>query len=89
MVSPLWKACSDGDIQKVHELLNEPSAVDIELKGAHHQLSSSALRSPARWKITLTRDLDHTGATPLIEAVRNGHVEVVKYLLEKGSSSVA
>ncbi|PPQ67183.1 hypothetical protein CVT25_005784 [Psilocybe cyanescens] len=60
MVSPLWKASSDGDLQKVLEYLNEPSAVDIELK-------------------------DHTGVTPLIEAVRNGHVEIVSILLEKGA----
>ncbi|KAH9486558.1 hypothetical protein JR316_0000623 [Psilocybe cubensis] len=60
MVSPLWKAASDGDLQKVLEYLSEPSAVDIELK-------------------------DHTGATPLIEAVRNGHIEVVRVLLEKGA----
>ncbi|KDR85400.1 hypothetical protein GALMADRAFT_357277 [Galerina marginata CBS 339.88] len=60
MVSPLWKACSDGDLQKVLEFLNEPSAVDIELK-------------------------DHTGATPLIEAVRNGYVDIVRVLLENGA----
>ncbi|KAJ3514394.1 hypothetical protein NLJ89_g2409 [Agrocybe chaxingu] len=60
MVSPLWKACSEGDLTRVLELLNEPSAVDVELK-------------------------DHTGVTPLIEAVRNGHVEIVKVLLEKGA----
>ncbi|KAF9566122.1 hypothetical protein CPC08DRAFT_682981, partial [Agrocybe pediades] len=63
MVSPLWKACSDGDLQKVLEFLNEPSALDIELK-------------------------DHTGVTPLIEAVRNGHIEIVKVLLEKGADPV-
>ncbi|KAJ7631216.1 hypothetical protein FB45DRAFT_559949 [Roridomyces roridus] len=28
---------------------------------------------------------DHTGSTPLIEAVRNGHFQVVKALLEKGA----
>lgn len=28
---------------------------------------------------------DHTGVTPLIEAIKNGHVEVVKALLDKGS----
>ncbi|KAF8913057.1 hypothetical protein CPB84DRAFT_1760251 [Gymnopilus junonius] len=61
MVSPLWKAASDGDVQKVLELLNEPSAVDIEIK-------------------------DHAGVTPLIEAVRNGRVEVVRVLLEKGAN---
>lgn len=59
MVSPLWKACFDGDIEKVNELLREPS-IDIELK-------------------------DHTGVTPLIVAVRNGHYDVVKALLERGA----
>ena len=28
---------------------------------------------------------DYTGVTPLIEAVRNCHVEIVKLLLEKGA----
>ncbi|KAF9015578.1 hypothetical protein BDQ17DRAFT_1341310 [Cyathus striatus] len=60
MVSPLWKACSEGDLQKVNDLLNDASTLDIELK-------------------------DHTGVTPLIEAVRNGHVDVVRTLLDKGA----
>lgn len=29
---------------------------------------------------------DQDGVTPLIEAVKNGHVEVVKALLDKGTS---
>ncbi|TFK30842.1 hypothetical protein FA15DRAFT_34798 [Coprinopsis marcescibilis] len=62
MVSALWKACSDGDLDTVLALLNNASDVDIELK-------------------------DHTGATPLIEAVKNGHVEVVKVLLSKGADT--
>jgi hypothetical protein len=33
MVSLLWKACSEGDLQKVQELLEEVNGVDIELKG--------------------------------------------------------
>ncbi|KAI0721399.1 hypothetical protein C8T65DRAFT_735406 [Cerioporus squamosus] len=60
MVSPLWKACSEGSIENVVELLKEATPVDIEVK-------------------------DHTGVTPLIEAVKNGHVEVVRILLDKGA----
>jgi len=33
MVSLLWKACSEGDLQKVQELLEDPNNVDVELKG--------------------------------------------------------
>ncbi|KAF9460139.1 hypothetical protein BDZ94DRAFT_1170296 [Collybia nuda] len=62
MVSALWKACSEGNLANVQEILTESSTVDIEIKGTHH-----------------------TGATPLIEAVRNGHVDVVRVLLEKGA----
>jgi len=29
---------------------------------------------------------DHTGVTPLIEAVKNGHLEVVRALLDKGEN---
>ena len=32
--------------------------------------------------------IDHTGATPLQEAVKNGHLDVVKALLDKGSHSI-
>ncbi|KAI6162014.1 hypothetical protein EDD17DRAFT_1873930 [Pisolithus thermaeus] len=60
MVSPLWSACSEGNIEAVLSLLNQASPVDIEIK-------------------------DHTGATPLLEAVKKGHVDVVKALLAKGA----
>ncbi|KZT05834.1 uncharacterized protein LAESUDRAFT_743609 [Laetiporus sulphureus 93-53] len=60
MVSPLWKACSEGNLENVNELLKEASTADIEVN-------------------------DHDGVTPLIEAVKNGHIEVVKVLLEKGA----
>ncbi|KAJ6503292.1 hypothetical protein C8R47DRAFT_197461 [Mycena vitilis] len=60
MVSALWKACSQGDLQTVTEVLSTAEAVDIEIK-------------------------DHTGITPLIEAVKNGHAEVVRALLDKGA----
>ncbi|PCH33896.1 hypothetical protein WOLCODRAFT_160435 [Wolfiporia cocos MD-104 SS10] len=60
MVSALWKACSEGNLDNVQEILKEASSVDLEIK-------------------------DHTGVTPLIEAVKNGHVEVVRALLDKGA----
>ncbi|PPQ71127.1 hypothetical protein CVT24_009863 [Panaeolus cyanescens] len=62
MVSPLWKACSEGQLDIVVQLLADATNVDIELK-------------------------DHTGATPLIEAVKNGHVEIVKLLLDNGADA--
>lgn len=33
MVSVLWKACSEGNLDQVHALLAEASAVDVEIKG--------------------------------------------------------
>ncbi|KIJ21945.1 hypothetical protein PAXINDRAFT_159931 [Paxillus involutus ATCC 200175] len=62
MVSPLWNACSEGNIQVVLSLLNDASPPDIEIR-------------------------DHTGASPLQEAVKNGHVDVVKALLAKGADA--
>lgn len=32
--------------------------------------------------------VDHTGTTPLQEAVKNGHLDVVKALLDKGLHSI-
>ncbi|KAJ7193372.1 hypothetical protein GGX14DRAFT_589360, partial [Mycena pura] len=59
MVSVLWKACSQGDLDAVHTAL-AAEHVDIEVK-------------------------DHTGSTPLIEAIKNGHADVVRVLLDKGA----
>jgi hypothetical protein len=33
MVSALWKACADGDLQRTNELLADATALDVELKG--------------------------------------------------------
>ncbi|KAJ7596820.1 hypothetical protein C8J56DRAFT_918410 [Mycena floridula] len=61
MVSALWKACSEGRLQDVQELLTEATGVDIEVK-------------------------DHTGVTPLIEAIKNDHSDIVSALLAKGAN---
>ncbi|KZT30732.1 hypothetical protein NEOLEDRAFT_1083068 [Neolentinus lepideus HHB14362 ss-1] len=60
MVSALWKASSEGDLDNVLEFLKSATSIDIEIK-------------------------DHTGATPLIEAVKNGHTEIVRVLLDHGA----
>ena len=88
MVSALWKACSEGDLENVHESLKEASGVDIEIKGmvsytvvAHNFGNASDVPHVSS---TNNSYLDHTGVTPLIEAVKNGHLEVVRVLLDKG-----
>ncbi|TFK56569.1 hypothetical protein OE88DRAFT_34052 [Heliocybe sulcata] len=60
MVSALWKASSEGDLDNVLVYLQSATGIDIEIK-------------------------DHTGATPLIEAVKNGHTEIVRVLLDHGA----
>ncbi|KAJ7293095.1 hypothetical protein C8J57DRAFT_15981 [Mycena rebaudengoi] len=60
MVSALFKACSQGDLETVRDALTNATSVDIEIK-------------------------DHTGSTPLIEAIKSQNPEVVKALLDKGA----
>jgi hypothetical protein len=52
MVSLLWKACSEGDLQKVQELLEEPNSVDIELKGEYDRPSTEHTCCPCHGWIT-------------------------------------
>ncbi|KAJ7446413.1 hypothetical protein B0H11DRAFT_2162297 [Mycena galericulata] len=54
MVSALWKACSQGDLESVNQAL-------------------------------ATCRQYHTGVTPLIEAIKNGHTDIVRALLDKGA----
>lgn len=83
MVSALWNACTEGDLNAVVGLLENFAPGDIEVKGV---LTSLLVRSHnALVYKSLTPALDHTGVTPLIQAVQNGHVEIVKVLLAKGS----
>jgi ankyrin repeat protein len=81
MVSTIWKVASEGDLEKVKELLNEPSSIDIEIKGKPNRFSLFPGSNPTR-----APPSDHTGATPLIQAVRNGHRDVVKELLQTGGT---
>ncbi|KAF9448191.1 hypothetical protein P691DRAFT_730183, partial [Macrolepiota fuliginosa MF-IS2] len=60
MLHALLKACSEGDLHAVNDLLNDVNPVDIEAK-------------------------DESGSTPLIEAVKSGHADIVRVLLDKGA----
>jgi ankyrin repeat protein len=96
MVSALWKACAEGDLENVHQLLQDASTLDLEIRGKHtsgslehiHDLfnclqsfcTTNSIHISSFFFLT-----DHTGVTPLIEAIKNGHVEVVRALLDKGS----
>lgn len=40
MVSALWKACSEGNLEDVLELLKEATSIDIEIKGAFVKFES-------------------------------------------------
>ncbi|KAG8906544.1 hypothetical protein FRB99_006658 [Tulasnella sp. 403] len=80
MVSPLWKATLDGDLNRVKDILKDASRVEIEVKGA----LTFRLQNFAPFLLTYSPP-DHTGVTPLIQAVRNGHVEIVRELLAHGA----
>ena len=51
MVSALWKACSDGDLGSVTELLNEVSQADLEIKGASAHSLQYFLQSWLRYVV--------------------------------------
>jgi ankyrin repeat protein len=94
MVSDLSQACSEGDLNKVNQLLAQASPLDIEEKGlplfhnffvphpSHHTLHPSLRASPLS---LLVSSKDQDSVTPLIAAVKNGHRDVVKALLSHGA----
>lgn len=84
MPSPLWNAASEGNIGVLLALLHNASPADVEIKGMSLCLVSALSRVFLKFHFLI----DHSGATPLQEAVKNGHLDVVKALLDKGSHSI-
>ncbi len=95
MLSDLLQASSDGDLNKVNQLLAQPSSLDIEQKGTSfsplplfcptspsHSTLHPVLRASLPSLPITPKDQD--GVTPLIAAVKNGHRDVVKALLGHG-----
>ena len=89
----LLQACSAGDLNRVNQLVNQASPLDIEEKGASPFLfflpPHISHRSPRPVRHTspplpLVPPKDQDGVTPLIAAVKNGHHDVVKALLGHG-----
>ena len=91
MVSALLHACSSGDLPQIQLLLQDLPQVDLEAKG-----SSPTCRFAAPLlTVCLTATLfpvcatiacaDDAGVTPLAHAIRNGHVEIVRVLLDAGA----
>ncbi|KAG6817722.1 hypothetical protein H0H87_004513 [Tephrocybe sp. NHM501043] len=77
MASALNNACAAGDLDAVRDILAAAAAAaDIELQGEQRPWPRPHCDSPLA---------DQHGVTPLIEAVRNGHIEVVRALLDKGA----
>ncbi|KAG6875955.1 hypothetical protein C0993_006585, partial [Termitomyces sp. T159_Od127] len=75
MASALSTACSSGDADAVRALLDAAAPADLEAKGLCPCAPAAAHSPPA----------DQFGVTPLIEAVRNGHADIVQALLDKGA----
>lgn len=78
MVSPLWIASSEGRLEEVQDLLRTASNADVNVKG----MCGSLVALPSFAELCI----DSNGITPLIEAVKNGHVEVVHALLAHGTN---
>lgn len=60
MAHALFKACSEGNLAALHDLLHDVNPYELEVQ-------------------------DESGSTPLIAAVKNGHVDVISALLDKGA----
>jgi ankyrin repeat protein len=94
MVSALWNASSEGNVDQVLELLKDATNADIEIKGMwsiYHRTYVLSLRMVLyrnHLPVSCCARLDHDGATPLIEALKNGHVAVVRALLDRGQTYV-
>ncbi|KAH9081555.1 hypothetical protein EDB83DRAFT_2512413 [Lactarius deliciosus] len=101
MISDLLQASSDGDLNKLNHLLAQPSSLDIEQKGTSfcpslpltppfcptspsHLLFVPSYAPLIRLYLLLVKT--RTGVTPLIAAVKNGHRDVVKALLDHGAN---
>ncbi|KAJ8083773.1 hypothetical protein PM082_002539 [Marasmius tenuissimus] len=83
MVSALVAAAAEGRRENVLEILSENTSIDINGKGNVRSSKRLVQRRDAQEFTNLIAD--EQGATAIVEAVKNGHVEVVRVLIEKGA----
>ena len=87
----LAEACEDGNLELVRKLLDEdPEAIEVGEYAGNKPLQIAALNGNAEVVGELIKrgcQIDCSNAdkdTPLIDAAENGHLEVVKLLLDGG-----
>eukprot|EP00968_Pinguiococcus_pyrenoidosus_P012854 scaffold1149_cov236-Pinguiococcus_pyrenoidosus.AAC.13 len=95
--SPLWIACSEGDLERVQKLLKSRANVEemdalsgltplgIASQHGHLDVLAALLKAGA----DVEAPNPATGATPLFAAVAGGHEEAVAALLEAGADANA
>ncbi|KAK1228681.1 hypothetical protein PQX77_008334 [Marasmius sp. AFHP31] len=83
MVSALIAAAAEGRRENVLEILSENTSIDINGKGNVRSSNLLVQRRDAQEFTNLIAD--EQGATAIVEAVKNGHAEVVRVLIEKGA----
>lgn len=88
----LHKACIEGSLKKVTELLRMHHAVNVsDFSGWQpiHEAANFGHLEIVKCLVSHGADVNSpglNGVTPLHDALENGHLEVALYLLEKGAS---
>lgn len=73
-LSDLHISCSNGDLEKVKEYLTKKNLNEINLI-----YDEKEEKDDGEWRLIQTKQV-----TPLICAIQNNHLHIVKYLHEQG-----
>jgi hypothetical protein len=94
--TPLFLACSLGDEVKCEALIQAGAglnAVDhdghsiLEVAAGKGLLKTVRLLTQSQEKASVNPEISRITSTPLMQAAANGHLEVVKLLLDKGANT--
>jgi len=73
ILSELHLSCSNGDLEKVKEYLNKDNINEI--------IRIFEEQEDDQWTLIQSKEL-----TPIICAIQNNHLSIVKYLYEQGAN---